>query len=230
MRSSSQLFKDAFALVKANWTLFIGIALWPMIITYLAVLFEPAQNTGVVNMTEWAVYGVLMVLVMISSVLMSAALILAVNNPAMGVKEAYKAAMKFFWSYIGLSILMSLIILIGFLLLIIPGIILSVWFAFASYVLVLENAGVVDSLRRSREYVRGRWWGVFGRLILMSLVAFAVSVIAAMLFSVIPMEAISRLLESAVSLLLVPFLMAYVYLMYQDAKGVAAPATPVPAL
>ena len=226
MRSSSQLFKDAFALVKANLTLFVGIALWPMIITYVAVLFEPAENTGVVNTTEWAVYGVLMLLVMISSVLMSAALIMAVNNPAMGVGEAYKAALRFFWSYIGLSILMSLIIMVGFLLLIVPGIILSVWFAFASYILILENAGITDSLRRSREYVRGRWWGVFGRLILVSIVAFAITVAGAMIFSFIPSEAISGLLETAVSLVLVPFMMAFVYLMYKDVKGGAAPAVP----
>src|SRR5690606_54212 len=153
MRSPSQLFKDAFALVKSNLTLFAGIALWPMIITYLAVLFEPAENTGVVNTSEWMVYGVLMLLVMISSVLMTIALTLALNNPSMSVGESYKTSLRFFWSYIGLSIIMSVIILIGFLLLIIPGIILSVWFAFASYILILDNAGIVDSLRRSRESV-----------------------------------------------------------------------------
>src|SRR5690606_9946303 len=131
-----------------------------------------------------------------------------------------------FWSYIGLSIIMSVIILIGFLLLIIPGIILSVWFAFASYILILDNAGIVDSLRRSRESVRGRWWGVFGRLILVSVVAILITVVTAIAFSVIPSQAVSSLLETVVSMVLVPFLMAYVYLMYQDTKGSAVSPAP----
>jgi hypothetical protein len=41
-----------------------------------------------------------------------------------------------------------------------------VWFALAPPILVLERRGVIASLRRSAEVVRGRWWRTFGVLFL----------------------------------------------------------------
>jgi hypothetical protein len=41
-----------------------------------------------------------------------------------------------------------------------------VWFALAPPILVLEQRGVIASLRRSAEIVRGRWWRTFGVLFL----------------------------------------------------------------
>jgi hypothetical protein len=41
-----------------------------------------------------------------------------------------------------------------------------VWFALAPPILVLERRGVIASLRRSAEAVRGRWWRTFGVLFL----------------------------------------------------------------
>jgi hypothetical protein len=41
-----------------------------------------------------------------------------------------------------------------------------VWFAFTTPILVMERRGVIASLRRSAEIVRGRWWRTFGVLFL----------------------------------------------------------------
>jgi MFS family permease len=41
-----------------------------------------------------------------------------------------------------------------------------VWFALAPPILVLERRGVIASLRRSAEIVKGRWWRTFGVLFL----------------------------------------------------------------
>jgi hypothetical protein len=45
-----------------------------------------------------------------------------------------------------------------------------VWFAFAPPILVMERRGVMASLRRSAEIVRGRWWRTFGVLFLALLI------------------------------------------------------------
>jgi hypothetical protein len=41
-----------------------------------------------------------------------------------------------------------------------------VWFAFTTPILIMERRGVIASLRRSAEIVRGRWWRTFGVLFL----------------------------------------------------------------
>jgi len=46
-----------------------------------------------------------------------------------------------------------------------------VWFALAAPILIMEQRGVMASLRRSAEIVRGRWWRTFGVLVLSQVIA-----------------------------------------------------------
>lgn len=57
-----------------------------------------------------------------------------------------------------------------FLLLIIPAIIFTVYWIFGIYILFDEKKGIRESLRRSREIVRGKWWRVLGNSLLIGLI------------------------------------------------------------
>jgi hypothetical protein len=61
---------------------------------------------------------------------------------------------------VAVDVLFSLIVLLGLVLLIAPGVVFYVWFALAGVVVKLERRGVIDSLRRSRDLVRGSFWRV----------------------------------------------------------------------
>jgi uncharacterized membrane protein len=73
-------------------------------------------------------------------------------------------------------------IVIGFILIIVPGLILITIWSVAAPVVVLENPGVFASLRRSRELVRGNGWQVFGVIvvvyILVAIISFIIEAIA----------------------------------------------------
>ena len=73
------------------------------------------------------------------------------------------------FSYLWVSILAGVITAIGSLLFIIPGIIFFVWFAFATYIVVLEDMKGKETLSKSKELTKGRWWATFGRILLPSL-------------------------------------------------------------
>ncbi len=125
------------------------------------------------------------------------------DNGKMKVGEATRGALKYFWRYLGILVLIILVwillLLPGGLLTILDvlfwssmtlgikvlmvlltvilylggaiyGVYLMVGWTFSGIVLVGENRGAVDSLKRSRQLVRGRWWLVFGYLLLYSLV------------------------------------------------------------
>jgi multisubunit Na+/H+ antiporter MnhC subunit len=59
-------------------------------------------------------------------------------------------------------VLSAIVIGLGFVALLIPGIYLVVALYFAAQAVVAEDRSPVDALRRSRELVRDQWWRVFG--------------------------------------------------------------------
>ncbi len=68
-------------------------------------------------------------------------------------------------------------IVVGFILIIVPGLILITIWSVAAPVVVLEHPGVFAALRRSRELVRGNGWQVFGVILVLYILVGAVSII-----------------------------------------------------
>ena len=79
---------------------------------------------------------------------------------------------------IAVSLLAGLGIGIGFLLLIVPGLILLTIWSVAAPVTVIERPGVFSAFGRSRELVRGYGWPVFGTVVLVFLLVVAASIAA----------------------------------------------------
>ncbi len=91
------------------------------------------------------------------------------------VGDLLRSVQPVFWPLLGVSILFGLGVGIGFVLLIIPGLILIVIWAVVAPVTVLERPGVFAAFGRSRELVRGNGWNVF---VVVALVFLAVAVIS----------------------------------------------------
>lgn len=62
-------------------------------------------------------------------------------------------------------VLYNLVTLIGFFLLLIPGVVFKTWFSFSPVVTLLEGAHGTGSLRRSKDLVDGRFWSILWRWI-----------------------------------------------------------------
>jgi hypothetical protein len=66
-------------------------------------------------------------------------------------------------------ILATLIIVVGFILILIPGLIALTFLAVVAPAVVIERTGVTGALRRSRELVGGNAWRVFGVIVVLFL-------------------------------------------------------------
>jgi hypothetical protein len=97
------------------------------------------------------------------------------------VGELIRSVQPVFWPLAGVSILFGLATAVGFLLLIIPGLILTVIWSVVAPVTVLERPGVFAAFGRSRDLVRGNGWNVFGVIVLVFLSVLVVSIAAALL-------------------------------------------------
>lgn len=78
---------------------------------------------------------------------------------------------------IGAGILAGIAIGIGFLLLVVPGLILLTIWAVIAPVIVVEHSGVIDAFGRSRDLVRGNGWQVFGVILCVFLIVVIVGAI-----------------------------------------------------
>jgi hypothetical protein len=82
---------------------------------------------------------------------------------------------------IGAGILAGLGIGAGFVLLIVPGLILLTMWAVIAPAIVIERRGVFDAFGRSRQLVKGQGWPVFGTVV----VAYLIALVATFVFTAI---------------------------------------------
>lgn len=94
------------------------------------------------------------------------------------VGELFSHAAPFVGTLVLNGILAGIAIAIGFVLIIVPGLILlTIWSVIAPSI-VVEHRGVFEAFGRSRELVRGHGWQVFGAIVLAFLIVFVVGIIA----------------------------------------------------
>lgn len=83
------------------------------------------------------------------------------ETPVSALWEPYSQAIPL----IVMFILMAVLIVAGFLLLILPGIYLSIAYSFAPYLIVEKNMGVWEALETSRKAITAYWWRYFGLML-----------------------------------------------------------------
>jgi hypothetical protein len=68
--------------------------------------------------------------------------------------------------------LYNLAFVIGLLLVVIPGLIIGVFWCFSLQAIVVHNVSGLQALKHSYQVVKGRWWKFFGRLVTLYLLYF----------------------------------------------------------
>jgi hypothetical protein len=110
---------------------------------------------------------------------------------------------RLFFPYLFTTIVYTLIVLAGLVLLIVPGVMWAVRFGLAPYVVVDQGAGVGEALRRSSELTAGsRWalflvWIILGGIVFLGFLAFIVGLIVAVPTAIIAAAHVYRQLQRA---------------------------------
>lgn len=141
------------------------------------------------------------------------------------VGELFSAAAPYIGTLFLNGLLAGIAITIGFILIIVPGLILiTIWSVIAPSI-VVEDRGVIEAFGRSRELVRGNGWNVFGAIVLAFLIVIAVSIVAGLIGSAlgdvgrVVLQAIANVVTAPIAALVASILF------FDLGGGVGAPTT-----
>jgi hypothetical protein len=128
-----------------------------------------------------ALLGVAFIVNLATTYLLQGALIhgaiLDFNGQRASFGDCLSTGLKHTLPLIAIAILMGLGVMLGMLLLIIPGIILSIMWAVAIPARVVENTGITESLSRSSELTQNNRWKIFGLFIIYLVIATVITMI-----------------------------------------------------
>jgi hypothetical protein len=133
--------------------------------------------------------------------------------------DYYFQALRIFPAYLWVFFLLGLLVLAGSLL-IIPGLIFTVWFFFAPIVLVVENVHGKAALSRSKQLSAGKFWSVVWRIAGI----FTISFLFRILSNIIPEISLPMYVSKTAGFVLlavyhfglVPFMAAYMVVLYES--------------
>jgi hypothetical protein len=231
---TARVFERIFEIYRDQFTLLIPAAL---------VVFVPvAIVNGIVYAGDVSLAGVLLILVLgtIASYWFQGMVVEAARDILDGrrdyeVSTLLRSAAPVILPLFLAGVLAGLAFLIGFLLFIIPGLIVLTFFAVVAPVIVIERPGVIDAFRRSIELVRGTALQVFGVIVVLFLLQFIVgAVIQAIANDVADSFVGYALADLVVRLLVAPLSALAAAVMYFELKSLhsepvpATPAAPPP--
>jgi hypothetical protein len=172
---TARVFERTFKIYGDQFTLLIPAAL--VLFIPVALLNALILASGSVLAALLATAVALVAIFWLQGMVVEAARDILDGRRDHTIGSLIESATPFIAPLLGAGVLVAIGVTIGFILLIVPGLILLTIWAVIVPVIVLERAGVMDSFGRSRDIVRGNGWRVFGVivvLLLLQLVASAV--------------------------------------------------------
>ncbi|HEY4647264.1 MAG TPA: hypothetical protein VIH25_13415 [Steroidobacteraceae bacterium] len=162
-QSIGQVLDGSFRLTAAAFGRSWILALFAGISGYAASVYQFTRGDSLaeaVTAPQDAMYWTLYAVGLLASVLFYAAIYLRIDSIADGSTGAgaLQSALRKLPLLIALIILNMLALMVGFILLIVPGLILIVSLVLAMPILLLEDKGPIDSLTSSHKLVWGNWW------------------------------------------------------------------------
>jgi len=129
-------------------------------------------------------------------------------------------ASRIVWLW-AVGLVVGIIVVVGFIALLVPGIILSIMFSLAVPVIIIEGTGF-ESMGRSRKLVSQRWLKTFALVILIGIVVGIASAVVSAVTG--PLGVASTIVSSVVSALYIPLIpIALTVYYYSNVARIAPP-------
>lgn len=230
---ATAILSQAWVLYRQKLGTFLGVMIFPILVqTGLLAVLAPGGFLGfslLYPKFTLGAFGLQIILVIVFFLVFSinqawgqTALLYAIKDSkeGIGAREAYRRGWHKILSYWWVSFLTGFVVLGGFLLFVVPGIIFAVWFSMAIFVLVAEDLNGMNALLKSREYVKGKWGGVFWRLLFIAVLNVVISWVPTLIFNFLKVPIGREIGGFVIGLFLTPLSITYMYIVYSKLKAV----------
>jgi len=227
LKPISTLFGETWRLYKKHMNALALIGVIPLIFAGVKMILGPnfIGDHGyplwiiLVLLTAAAVFALLN---LVFTIILPLALAEAVDEGHKGkeveTSAVYKRAFAETIQYLFVLMLVLIVFLGGSIIFIIPGMVVAIYLKFAIFTYLLEDKRGMDALVTSAWYVKGSWWAILWRQILLAIVL----VVIAFVFIIIVGAAIialgfspaifSILFQLFAFMILIPYGMTYIYM------------------
>jgi hypothetical protein len=236
LKTATELIVDSWDLYTKNWRKLLPF----MVMLFLPTLILSALGTITLYLEMYIpssslASNIIILLVFAASLVFAIWVTIALARTMLDClltkttdwKETFFTSSDLIWPTILASFLVTLCVMGGTILLIIPGLIFAVWYSFTSYTVIFEGARGLDALRASKSLVVGRWWPIIWRLAVTAVIfGFVNSTIARALEFIIELLPLPLFIQSAstnifsalTGALIAPLSAGATLILYQSAK------------
>jgi hypothetical protein len=234
-----ELIDGAIRLYRSEWLVLMGIVAFVTIPVTFAQLWLTQVIVGEIDLatatpteTFSQLIPVTLIFLVVQLLIVQPFLVAAIARAAadvylgepVGIERTYRYALVKLPSILWITILSLVATLVGFILLIIPGIIVLVRLSFAPAALVVEGLGGSKAIGRSWRLSQGFFWRTLGTLVLAGIIAGVVAAIVS-IPGELAMQAlgpdawpISAIVSALATVLTTPFGMLVIVLLYFDLR------------
>ena len=183
--SIDEALKFGWNTMKTNFWFFFGILIVAWIVVYV-----PSLIGNILRDKSFFLYLFFMLVSWAVQIIIGIGLVRIYLKFCDGAKPEFNDLFKFqgfFWRYLGGSLLVALIVAVGILLFVIPGIVWAIMFQFFGFLIIDRNLSVMDSVRQSANLTKTVRWKLLGFGLLLMLINYlGVLVLIVGLFATIP--------------------------------------------
>jgi hypothetical protein len=172
--SVGDVLSEVFSIYRDNFGVLIPVAFWLFLVVAIVNGFAG---------TTWFIIALALAVGVAIGTLYQGMVVQLVRDVQDGRRDSsagdlLRSAAPFIGPLIGVGLFAGICIGLGFIALVVPGLFLITIWAVIAPAIVVERAGVFESLGRSRDLVRGNGWEVFGVI----LVTYLIVVVGSMIF------------------------------------------------
>lgn len=178
----ARVIQQTFQVLGRNFVTYIILALLLSGIPTAIISYLQAENVAAVQGGNFnfgpgyfTTFGVGVLAALVTSAILQGALIFAtvqdMNGGRPRIGDCLATGLRSFLPLIGVSILFSLAVVLGFIFLVVPGLMILCAWCVAIPALVADRTSVTGAFGRSAELTRGNRWRIFGLLVVVWIIA-----------------------------------------------------------